>query len=305
MTLALITFVAVFALIASGVLLLAYRGVLLSRLAKAATPSQVAHPHSAPGEEYDEPVSKTLEKVIDPLQKIVPRSPEEVNIVEKRLMLAGFRRNHHINIFYATKVLVPAVLVVLATITRLYHHGPFFVYTVAVVLGFLLPDFVLGYLIRRRQLEIRLGLPEALDLLTICVEAGLGLDQAILRVADEQRISQPQLAEELNLVNLEQRAGKPRVEALRNLAGRTDVESVRSLVAMLIQTDHFGTSVADSLRVHADSLRTQRRQEVEEQAAKTTVKLIFPLVFFIFPSLFVVVLGPAVIKILDSFERYF
>jgi tight adherence protein C len=154
-------------------------------------------------------------------------------------------------------------------------------------------------------LAIRLGLPEALDLLTICVEAGLGLDQAILRVAEEQQLGQPALAEELNLVNLEQRAGKPRSEALHNLAERTDVDSVRALTAMLIQTDHFGTSVADSLRVHADGLRTQRRQEIEEQAAKTTIKLIFPLIFLIFPSLFVVTLGPAVLKILESFERYF
>ncbi len=302
MTLVLITFIAVFALIASGFLLLNYRAVILSRLARVTSPLR----ETVLDREDDEtPAAKAFDKVIDPLQKMVPRSPQEVSIAQKRLMLAGFRKDRHLDIFYAMKVAVPVTLVILATVTRLYQEGPFFIYSLSLALGFLAPDFWLGHRIRKRQLEIRLGLPEALDLLTICVEAGLGLDQAIVRVSDEQRMSQPILAEELNLVNLEQRAGKPRTEALRNLADRTDVDSLRGLVAMLIQTDHFGTSIADSLRVHADSLRTQRRQEVEEQAAKTTVKLVFPLVFLIFPSLFVVALGPAMIKIMESFETYF
>jgi len=191
------------------------------------------------------------------------------------------------------------------TTTGFYQVGPFFVYSLSIALGFLAPDFWVGWQIRKRQLELRLALPEALDLLTVCVEAGLGLDQAILRVSDEMRVSRPEIAQELALVSLEQQAGKSRHESLTNLAERTDVESIRALAVMLIQTDQFGTSVAESLRVHADTLRIQRRQEVEEQAARTTVKLIFPLVFCIFPSLFVVTLAPAFIKIMEAFDTHF
>ena len=180
----------------------------------------------------------------------------------------------------------------------------FFIYGLAVALGFLLPDYFLGNRVSARQFKIKLALPEALDLLVICIEAGLGLDQAILRVADELQLSQPELTDEFNLLNLEQRAGRPRTEAWKNLADRTDVDSVRGLVTMLTQADHFGTSIAKSLRVHSDVLRIRRRQEAEEQAAKTTVKLVFPLVFFIFPSLFVVVLAPSMIKMKDAFQQY-
>jgi tight adherence protein C len=140
-------------------------------------------------------------------------------------------------------------------------------------------------------------LPDALDLLVICVEAGLALDQALLRVSQELRIAHPELCDELELVNSEMRVGKPRLDALRDLASRTGVEDLKSLVAMLVQTDRFGTSVAQSLRVHSEQLRILRRQRAEEQAAKTTVKMVPPLVFFIFPALFVVLLGPAVITI--------
>ncbi len=196
-------------------------------------------------------------------------------------------------------------MVVALTLSGYYVENPFFIYAMSIALGFLAPDFWVGWKIKQRQLELRLALPEALDLMTVCVEAGLGLDQALLRVSDEMADSRPEISEELAYVNLEQRAGKTRTESLRNLAHRTDVDSIREFVAMLIQTDQFGTSLAQSLRVHSDALRVQRRQEVEEQAAKTTVKLLFPLVFCIFPSLFVVALGPAVIRILDSFTRFF
>jgi tight adherence protein C len=171
--------------------------------------------------------------------------------------------------------------------------------------GFLLPDMWLGNRISSRQLKIRLGLPEALDLMVICSEAGLSLDQAILKVSQELRLSQPEIAEEFGLLMLEQKAGRPREEALRSLAIRTDVDSVRALVGALIQADTFGTSIAKTLRVFSDTMRTQRRQKAEERAAKTTVKLVFPLVFFIFPSLFVVALGPAMIAMYEGFDKYF
>ena len=163
-------------------------------------------------------------------------------------------------------------------------------------LGYLLPSMALGRMAKRRQHRIRLSLPDALDLLVVSVEAGLGLDQAIQRVGEELAFAHPDLSDELRLINLELRAGKARAEALHNLADRTGVDDIASLVAMLVQTDKFGTSVAQSLRVHSETLRTKRRQRAEEAAAKTGVKMVFPLVFCIFPAIWVVTIGPAAIK---------
>ena len=166
--------------------------------------------------------------------------------------------------------------------------------------GYILPDFMLSKRVSARQEKIQLALPDALDLLVVCVEAGLGLDQAILKTSEELRVTHTDICDELNLVNLELRAGKPRKDALKNLADRTGVEDVMGLVSMLIQTDRFGTSVAQSLRVHSDSLRTKRRQRAEERAHKVSVKLVFPLVFLIFPAMFVIILGPGIIKIMQQ-----
>jgi tight adherence protein C len=157
---------------------------------------------------------------------------------------------------------------------------------------------------KMRQASIRRGLPDALDLLVICIEAGLSMDQATARAVEELRTAQPQVCDELGIVVLEQRAGRARADAWRQFAERTDVDSVRNLVSVLVQSEQLGTSVAKTLRVHSDTLRTQRRQRVEEQAAKTTIKLVFPLVFFIFPSLFLVTLGPAIIIMSESFKKY-
>jgi tight adherence protein C len=166
----------------------------------------------------------------------------------------------------------------------------------AAAMGYLLPGMALGRMARKRQHRIRLSLPDALDLLVVSVEAGLGLDQAIQRVGEELDFAHKDLSEELRLVNLELRAGTARSDALHNLAKRTGVEDLSSLVAMLVQTDKFGTSVAQSLRVHSETLRTKRRQRAEEAAAKTGVKMVFPLVFCIFPAIWVVTIGPAAIK---------
>ena len=170
---------------------------------------------------------------------------------------------------------------------------------VVCVLGYVFPAMALARLAKRRQHRIRLGLPDALDLLVVSVEAGLGLDQAIQRVGAELEFAHPDLCNELKLVNLELRAGNARSEALHNLAERTGVDDLSSLVAMLVQTDKFGTSVAQSLRVHSDTLRTKRRQRAEEAAAKTGVKMVFPLVFCIFPVIWVVTIGPAAIKFIQ------
>jgi len=171
-------------------------------------------------------------------------------------------------------------------------------------LGFLLPDFWLGRKVAKRQTQIRQGLPDVLDLLTICIEAGLSMDQATARSAEELHLSHPAICDELGIVVLEQRAGRARSDAWKQFAERTGVDSVRNLVSVLVQSEQLGTSIAKTLRVHSDTLRTQRRQRVEEQAAKTTVKLVFPLVFFIFPSLFLVTLGPAGIIMAESFAKF-
>jgi len=168
----------------------------------------------------------------------------------------------------------------------------------AVIAGYILPDLWLRRSIRKRQEEITDSLPDGLDLLVVCVEAGLGLNASFLKITEEFKLASPALSEEFDIVNREMVAGKPRQEALRALSERTGVEDVKSLVAMLVQTEKLGTSLAQSLRIHSDSLRTRRRQGAEEAAAKTTIKLVFPLVFLMFPALFIVILGPGVIQVL-------
>jgi tight adherence protein C len=205
-------------------------------------------------------------------------------------------------VFYGTKVMMPILLCVVAAVSGLAEMSPFFVYGLALVLGFLGPDFWLGRMIKNRQGKIRRGLPDVLDLLIICIEAGLSLDQASARTSQELIKAQPELCDELGLVVLEQRAGRPRAEAWKHLAERTDVDVVRNLVSMLVQSEQFGTSIAKTLRTHSDTLRTKRVQAVEEAAAKTTIKLVFPLVLFIFPALFLVTLGPAAIMMSESFK---
>ena len=198
----------------------------------------------------------------------------------------------------AIKLLLPVVFVATVFLSGAYRRNPFMFLLIAAIAGYLLPELWLGWRVRARQHRLRKGLPDALDLLVICIEAGLGLDQALLRVSQELQITHRELSQELQLVNLEMRVGKTRLEALRELARRTGLDDIKALVTMLIQTERFGTSVAQSLRVHADDLRVRRRQRAEEQGAKTSVKMVPPLVFFIFPALMVVILGPAVITLL-------
>jgi tight adherence protein C len=299
----LVTFLAVFLLVSSGGLLLFYRSATLKRLASV-IPQSPGQPGLL-GRLLQVGPKSSVARMVTPFERVLPRSAAEVSVMQKRLIRAGYRKNAALGVFYGSKVLVPLALAGLATVTRLYEYGPFFVYGTALGVGFLVPDFVLGNLISNRQLSIRLGLPDALDVLVICIEAGLGLDQALQRVAEDLQVSHPVIADELSLIGLEQRAGRPRAEAWKNFAERTDVDAVRALVATLIQADHYGTSVSKALRVHSETLRTRRRQQVEEEAAKTAVKLVFPLVLFIFPSLFVVTLGPSVIKMIEGFQKFF
>jgi tight adherence protein C len=187
--------------------------------------------------------------------------------------------------------------------TGVCRLNPFFSLAVCAALGFLVPDFWVGNRISNRQTSIRCGLPEALDLMVICSEAGLGLDQTIQRVSQEVKLSQPEIHDEFGLIILEQRAGLPREDALKNFADRTGLSTARALANTLIQADTYGTNIAKTLRVYSETLRTQRRQRAEELAAKTTVKMVPPLVLFIFPSIFVVTIGPAAISIAENFAR--
>ena len=293
-----ITFGAVFLLVASGGMLLFYREAMLERI------SDVINPQTKKPKTLMSAIQETglsIGGVVEQFQNVLPKSQAEVSVVLQRLPRAGYRKESAVKIFYGSKVLVPLLLCALALVSGIGNLS-FFIYIAALGLGFLAPDFWLGRQISKRQKKIRRGLPDVLDLLIICIEAGLSLDQATSRTGEELRNAQPELCDELGIVVLEQRAGRPRAEAWRHLAERTDVDCVRNLVSMLVQSEQFGTSIAKTLRVHSDTLRTQRVQAVEEAAAKTTIKLIFPLVFFIFPSLFLVALGPAVISMMDSFK---
>jgi tight adherence protein C len=239
-----------------------------------------------------------LEQALDPLSKALPLSPDEVSRTRAWLIQAGYREARHLTLYVGSRVFMGFLgFVVAVTITG--FGSPMLLVSVT-ALGFFLPRFVLKRMIRDRQRRITLGLPDALDLTVICVEAGLALDQAMMRVGADLDHAHPDLSNEFHLVNLEMRAGKPRAEALRNLAARTGVDDIRALVGTLIQTDRFGTSVAQALRVHSDSLRTERRQRAEEQAAKTTIKMVIPLVLFVLPSIIFVTLGPAIIQLVRT-----
>ncbi len=264
------------------------------RLGRLWRPSVAATEEVSFKKKQKERVAKALVRV----GHLMPASSsKDVSRSQMLMARAGFRRPEAMTALHGAQVILPLILIAVVYVTGALRANPIFFVLLAVVGGYLLPDLWLTRRIRRRQHILQLSLPDALDLLVICVEAGLALDQALLRVSEELRIVHPELSDELQLVNSEMRVGKPRLDALRDLAARTGVEDLKSLVAMLVQTDRFGTSVAQSLRVHADQLRILRRQRAEEQAAKTSVKMVPPLVFFIFPALFVVLLGPAVITI--------
>ena len=238
----------------------------------------------------------TAPGAVERLSRFIPRSPSEMTATRRRLIRAGLYSPSAVAVYALSEIVTPVVVAgLLFTLLAPPENLVFAV--LGGILGFLLPGVVLGRFIAARQKRIRKGLPDALDLIVVCVEAGSALDQAIVKASEDLGLTHPDLAHELKLVNIEMRAGKPRLEALKNLATRTGVDEVRALVAMMVQTDRFGTSIAQALRTHADSLRTQRRQEAEERAAKLGVKLVFPLVFCLFPALFVVILGPGAIKI--------
>jgi tight adherence protein C len=242
-------------------------------------------------------LGKRLQHMLEPLGALVPKSSAESTDTRSWLTQAGYRDATYVKIYFGIRAFAAILFALFAIFTGLAARSPILL-IIMPLLGYMLPRFMLKRRIAARQEAIQLALPDALDLTTICVDAGLGLDQALERVATEIRLVHSALSSELDLMILEMRAGKPRAEALRNLATRTGVEDIRAFVAVLIQTERFGTSIASSLRVHGDVLRTERRQRAEERASKTTIKIVPPLVLFIFPVLFFVVIGPAVISVI-------
>jgi len=254
----------------------------------------------APAAEAGSPLER-LHSILRPLGEVLPKSPRDVSRTRKQLYRAGYRGRAAVTIFYGIRLLTALALplifyagfIVAGDIPARQQLG---LAVISGLIGYLLPSLILQARIKTRQGAVTRGLPDALDLMVVCVEAGLGLDQAIMRVGEELKQVTPEISDEFNLVNLEMRAGKPRVDALRNMATRVGVDDLSSLVAMLVQTDRFGTSIAQSLRVHSDSMRVKRRQRAEELASKVPVKLVFPIFFFIFPAIFIVTLAPAVLE---------
>jgi tight adherence protein C len=247
---------------------------------------------------------KFAERIASPLNRLVPPSAAEVQKLQKQLMHAGFRSRNAPIIYRAIHLFSMAafplfIALVCALSPRVANH--LFIWILfAFIIGFFFPRYVLHRMIRSRQQRVRWGLADALDLMVISVEAGLGLNAAMMKVSSELKQVHPDISEEFELANLEIRVGRERDEALRNLADRTGVDDLRSLVAMLIQTDKFGTSIARAIRVFSDSLRTKRRQRAEQAAQKAAVKLLFPLACFLFPTLFIAILGPALIQLSDT-----
>jgi tight adherence protein C len=244
--------------------------------------------------------------VLASLGRIFPEAAERRAASAQLTMIrAGYRSADARSVVRGLEVILPVSLLAIVVLTGTYRYSPILILLLAACTGALLPEFWLRWRAKVRRRRLRLALPDGLDLLVICVEVGLGLDQALVRVAQELRVVHPELSEELQIVNLEMRVGKTRIEALRELARRTNLDDIGTLVAMLIQTERFGTSIAQSLRVHSDELRTKRRQRAEERSAKTSVKMVVPLVLFIFPALMVVALGPAIITLVRQLSPAF
>lgn len=246
---------------------------------------------------------RSMARFLEPVGNLLPVSAQDSAAVRNELVSAGIRSRSAVPVFYGIKLILSAVFVLLSLVLRAHAAGAMLRLMAPLLGGFagyMLPGFVLAKLIKRRRERIRLSLPDVLDLLVICTEAGCGLDQALVNVSRELKKVHPAVSEEIGLLNMEIMAGKSRADALRNFALRTGEDEARKLVAILIQTDRFGTSVSDALRTQSDYLRIRRRQEAEERAGKVGVKLVFPIFFFCMPSLLVVTAGPGMLQLFHN-----
>ena len=299
---ALITFLAVMLTSAAVFFYLNSRESVQAWRRRAEGTSSALEPETAPAGMVEESIAQ-LQSLLEWFARFnQPSNVEQVRATRRMLVTAGYRSAKAPIFFLGARLLLAIALVIpLAMIPHKLLGFPtvnnlILLYLVGAACGYYAPVIWLRRKTAARKDAIQRAIPDALDLMVVCVEAGLGLDQAIGRVGDEVTRAHPELSDELHLLGLELRTGVSRQEALRNLAQRTDLDDVRGLVALLVQTDRFGTSIGQALRVHADSMRTTRRLKAEEMAAKLPVKLLIPLIFFIFPSIFIVVIGPAAIK---------
>lgn len=242
----------------------------------------------------------SLARLVEPIGNLLPVSPQDAGLAKKELCNAGFRSSSAVSIYYGIKIVLAIILGLGGLILRGHFNGDMLRLILPIAaagIGFFVPSFGLGFLVKKRHEKIRLALPDVLDLLVICSEAGCGLDQAMVNVSRELASVHPAVCDELSLVNMEIMAGKSRAEALRNFGRRTNEEEIKKLVGILIQTDRFGTSVAEALRTQSDFLRVRRRQIAEEKAGKVGVKLVFPIFFFSLPALVIVTAGPGLLQI--------
>lgn len=249
------------------------------------------------------PSLKGLASAVGSLERFIPKSKSDLSLAQQRLYRLGYRNENAANYFYGAKALAILALVALVLVFHIPNGHLLLGIIVALLVGYGGPEFWLSTRLKNRKRDMRRELPDFLDLLIVCMEAGLSLDQATVRTVDELKTSQKAIADEVALVVLEQRAGITRMEAWRNMAERTEEASVRRVVSLLVQADQFGTSIAKTLRVHSEGMRTERVQRIEEVTAKMSVKMLFPLVLLIFPAIFVVTMGPALILAFESFKN--
>jgi tight adherence protein C len=290
-----LTFCSIFTLISAGGFFL-FNREKKPRISSIFTDPNQTHGLAGPLQQ----AGASLGTFVSRFDSVVPKTKKDVSILRQRLIRAGLREKSAVNTFYGSKFILMLAFLIIVLSTGLASVNYFMIILVALGVGFLAPDFWLTRRIKARKRQIRLALPDVLDLLVVCVEAGLSLDLALSRAAQEIAGTRSAIADEFSVLRLEQSAGCLRADAWKHLAERTGVDSVRYLASILIQSEQLGTSISRSLRVYSQALRTQRIQQLEEQAAKAGIKIVFPLALFIFPNLFLVVLGPALMEILDS-----
>jgi tight adherence protein C len=288
-----VVFLAVGAAAATGGWLLTDPQVVRRRLSGLATASVGG------GIATESVVGEQLSPLAKRVRSWVPKSPKEMGRIERMMAGAGYYGTWPALLFAVVQIVLPVTLFL--TVTARWGSGAMLFAVIAAAIGYFTPGMWLGRAVEKRRREIRNGLPDAIDLLIVCVESGSGIDQALNKVAEELVLPYPALSREMELICAEMRAGRTRLDAFRNFSERTKVDDVRQLVAMLVQTDRFGTSIGQALRTHADVSRTKRRQRAEEKAAKLGVKLLFPLVFCLFPAFYTVVLGPSMVRIFKEF----
>jgi tight adherence protein C len=296
-------FLAVFVLTGGAFLIIMRRQLLNNRMASIISPdTSPQNPEKPRLIELEE--TGILAKISKPLSRLhQPKEEEEIRKTRLKLIRAGLRTRRAYRYYLAAKAFFPILLAGIYLFQSSLYKLTLNELSIGLLLfaaGFYFPDLILRHLIAKRQEGMRKALPEALDLMVVCTEAGLGLDISFKRVGDEMKPINKDLSDEFHLTNLEIRAGKPRIDSFRNMAWRTGLSEISNLMTMLIQTSRFGTSVADALRVHAESMRIKRQQEAEEIAAKMAVKIVFPLIIFILPALFIVLVGPAGISIMKT-----